>query len=1449
MQYLRPRNVINNAELYYSLGTSVRVDLKTQLGAAFDPLPTTGLAVDLVREMDMRYYELPQEQRDIIEEQISPLRQRQNELAQELERNARAGRLSPNYREESLNISRQINEIYQSAINEQIELGNLRTPEELNEQYSEYGYDFLEPMGQERVDLIIDRIRERRLREGIMQVGPKGILPTVATLGTTLASYIVDPIELGSAFVPVVGQAKYAQYIRRLGKYRGRIVAGAQEGTVGAILTEPLYRTLSDVHQIDVSMTDSLFNIGIGTILGGGFGMIRGRLSSRTADSIEADIRNRTQRRGGKYAKDLIEEEGRLSFSMGLITGKVDLPDIDVRGKLPIFEFRGTKYQGINDLPEQIKKDLQVGIYQTDNKGNIKIYKRQANAERYAGENGTVVKTDEGFVIVDYLPGEVAKKENGDVLVFDTPEQAQALVNNDPNFYDVELKRSNAQVIPIATPEGKKYGVAIDMADEDAIKFANIDKPQNIILPKGIDARRRTVLAKADGGIKDLVYGKNAQKLINQRVFDAINKRVEHPDDIAFINREASRGDELLDVDKSIEEIEARIEKIAETEDAPILKIKDEIDSVINEKQKFADAIGDVIDDLIEKISRGGADKEKALESASNIYKKLTKAERRPAQIKQIHDRLVNIVRERVVDTDAPLSNDMIEVLIQEGNLIREAEILNFKQQKRQHLLQMLAYESLFNRAKIAKEITGDSSLGLESALTGSSKLYEGAGIGVDQRTKGYQNMFLAKFIKDLEDENILDLFKKMNKQDERILSNTIELINRDSPTPRELLPDVSDNIYKLAKIISKFNNEFRIRKNNAGAAIRNLQGYITRQTHNKSYIIRNKDEWISTLKKSLDFDSMDVARNDIDDFLEAVYKNITAETKVSKSRNAGNGLYELPNMPSNVANRLQRERMLKFKTGSDWYDYNQKFGKIKSVRESFIHDMESTSRSISLMEIWGPNPGYILERLKTDLFEIFGDEANLFRTSPLRIKLETLLDEVTGYNNVAESEGLAKAGKFIRGLNTIAKLGGAALASISDIFTIAGQQMSMGAGFFSSINRAFKSLYLGRVARRNQKEYAEFLSIGLDSFLGSFTSRINATDTFDGTSARLMQNYFKLNLLSPWTENAKIGVSMMIARDIAKQSNRSWNQVNLDLRRILEQYNINKNNWDIVRRAVDTYPDGKKYISPSKFDDLNLNPKQAEELKLNLITLLDTEADIAVPTPGAYEQAIIKGGYRPGHPLGEAVRAIMQFKAFPLTIHTKVLARQKSAYGQTGQWKDINTRGMLGIAQLASGMTLMGMTAIQMKELARGREPREINVDLLTRGFVQGGASGLIGDFIFSEASRYGEDPLISQLGPTAGQARDLLEIYNGTRDIMFGGETSRSANNMNLIRFARNNTPLVNLFYTREVMNYLVWYQLQEAVNPGYLRRTERLIEKEGQEYIIKPSDHVRYGGGGFK
>src|SRR5690606_32061430 len=78
---------------------------------------------------------------------------------------------------------------------------------------------------------------------------------------------------------------------------------------------------------------------------------------------------------------------------------------------------------------------------------------------------------------------------------------------------------------------------------------------------------------------------------------------------------------------------------------------------------------------------------------------------------------------------------------------------------------------------------------------------------------------------------------------------------------------------------------------------------------------------------------------------------------------------------------------------------------------------------------------------------------------------------------------------------------------------------------------------------------------------------------------------------------------------------------------------------------------------------------------------------------------------------------------------------------------------------------------------------------------------------------------------GPAAGLTNDLImlsqEVAHGDKDPADAGA--------NLLRIATQNTPYINLFYTRMALDYLLLYQVQEALNPGYLRRMERRINKE--------------------
>ena len=273
---------------------------------------------------------------------------------------------------------------------------------------------------------------------------------------------------------------------------------------------------------------------------------------------------------------------------------------------------------------------------------------------------------------------------------------------------------------------------------------------------------------------------------------------------------------------------------------------------------------------------------------------------------------------------------------------------------------------------------------------------------------------------------------------------------------------------------------------------------------------------------------------------------------------------------------------------------------------------------------------------------------------------------------------------------------------------------------------------------------------------------------------------------------------------------------------------------------------DGRKYLIPREIDNLkdenidpiirdrentlNVTDKMRQQFKDDLRTkfasYLTDSADTAIPTPGARERAIMNQGLPRGTVGGEAIRLLMQLKGFPITYITKGMSRQLAA------------GGMVGLAKMMVGTTMMGYLANAMKDVLKGRSPQEVfgedytlNTETLTRAFVQGGGAGIYGDFIFGEFNRYGQSPLETFAGPSLGTAADVLRIYAKWRD---GDDASASA-----VRLALRNTPFINLFYTKLALDYLFVYELQEFVSPGYLKRMEkRMLRDTGQEFYMPPS-----------
>jgi len=97
-----------------------------------------------------------------------------------------------------------------------------------------------------------------------------------------------DLIASGAAFVPVVGEARWAIMAARLGRPAARLITGMAEGAVGAALTEPFVYAQAKAEQADYGLMDSLLNVAFGTVLGGGLHVGAGWLKDRVTGAGKA---------------------------------------------------------------------------------------------------------------------------------------------------------------------------------------------------------------------------------------------------------------------------------------------------------------------------------------------------------------------------------------------------------------------------------------------------------------------------------------------------------------------------------------------------------------------------------------------------------------------------------------------------------------------------------------------------------------------------------------------------------------------------------------------------------------------------------------------------------------------------------------------------------------------------------------------------------------------------------------------------------------------------------------------------------------------------------------------------------------------------------------------------------------------------------------------------------
>jgi hypothetical protein len=332
---------------------------------------------------------------------------------------------------------------------------------------------------------------------------------------------------------------------------------------------------------------------------------------------------------------------------------------------------------------------------------------------------------------------------------------------------------------------------------------------------------------------------------------------------------------------------------------------------------------------------------------------------------------------------------------------------------------------------------------------------------------------------------------------------------------------------------------------------------------------------------------------------------------------------------------------------------------------------------------------------------------------------------------------------------------------------------------------------------------------------------------------ARVSDFVMRVSGLNAHTQAGKWAFGMEFLGRLADDAAKPFDALDPTLRGAMERYGFVANDWDVIRKSGLDTTDGVDLIFPEQM--IRNAGRDGERVATRLLEMIDNERGFAILEAGAADKALTLQGTRAGTWSGEFWRSTAQYKAFPIAMMTRHLYRGWNAGGA----------GAMGLylARLAVGLTAFGALAMQLKQIANGKDPRDMN-DWTFWGaaFAQGGGAGIVGDFLNSAITRADRSFYMTAIGgPTAGLIDDLMKLTGANIQATAEGKDANFGRDF--ARFVRRNTPGTSLWYSRLAVDRLMWDQLQAIVDPDVhrsWRRTEQRARQETQqEFFWRPGE----------
>lgn len=529
------------------------------------------------------------------------------------------------------------------------------------------------------------------------------------------------------------------------------------------------------------------------------------------------------------------------------------------------------------------------------------------------------------------------------------------------------------------------------------------------------------------------------------------------------------------------------------------------------------------------------------------------------------------------------------------------------------------------------------------------------------------------------------------------------------------------------------------------------------------------------------------------------------------------------------LASALSQHRFWIYKDYAGWKANHEALGR-GNVLDAMIGHYEGMSRAVAAMEVLGPNAAHGAAVL-ADL--VSGDKS-LFQPGALRARdkakgeaqaIGRLWDEYTGALRQPENRAMALGFGAYRSVAAAAKLGGAPLTAIGDL------GYGMANARYNSLPQAALIKYYAKLfnpANIEDRKLAARLGFIAETWttMHSSQSRFLAEELAGEISSKVADGVLRASGLNFITDNGQMANGLVWLTHVTNERGKGWAELEPAFRAALHRYRIGEKDWDTIRATPLENDGGADWIKPQNVRDRELGDR--------LFQMAFSERDFAVPAPGIETRAYIDSQWRRGTFLGEMVRSSpLMFKTFTVATmirHGGRLMDQPGIWGKTGYF-----------LALMIPVTLMGALAVQLKEIAKGRDPRDMSQpSFWGHATLMGGGAGIVGDLLgitaqerFGGWASYAAGPLVTDAARLAGVVESLGK--NAMLDAgLFDPEAVHRDGNVgwDLFRVLRDNTPGGNIWYLNKAIDVGLADRIQSIADPSYQLSWARMARRAGEQ-----------------